>query len=57
MPEPDQHTLARRKDIIAAMKDVIPSPGGVIVDEDQLRPYECDGLMAYRQLPMIVVLP
>ena len=57
MPEPDQNTLARRKDIIAAMKDIIPSSGGVIVDEDQLRPYECDGLMAYRQLPMIVVLP
>lgn len=57
MPEPDQNTLARRKDIIAAMRDIIPTPGGVIVDDDQLRPYECDGLMAYRQLPMIVVLP
>ncbi|MCC9620816.1 FAD-binding protein [Thalassospira sp. MA62] len=57
MPDPDQNTLAHRKDIIAAMKDIIPTPGGVIVDEDQLRPYECDGLMAYRQLPMIVVLP
>lgn len=57
MPEPDQNTLARRKDIISAMRDIIPSSGGVIVDEDQLRPYECDGLMAYRQLPMIVVLP
>ena len=57
MPEPNQNTLARRKDIIAAMRDIVPATGGVIVDEDQLRPYECDGLMAYRQLPMIVVLP
>lgn len=57
MPEPDQNTLARRKDIITAMKEILPAAGGVIVDDDQLRPYECDGLMAYRQLPMIVVLP
>jgi glycolate oxidase len=57
MPEPDQSTLARRKDIIAAMRNIVPNDGGVIVDEDRLRPYECDGLMAYRQLPMIVVLP
>ncbi len=29
----------------------------VLVDEEDLRPYECDGLSAYRQLPMICVLP
>ena len=26
-------------------------------EEEELRAYECDGLTAYRQLPMIVVLP
>ena len=26
-------------------------------EEDSLRPYECDGLSAYRQLPRLVVLP
>jgi glycolate oxidase len=33
-------------------------PGeGVIVDETELRPYESDGLTAYKQSPLIVVLP
>jgi glycolate oxidase len=33
-------------------------PGeGVIVDERELRAYESDGLTAYRQIPMVVVLP
>lgn len=57
MPEPDPSVLARRGDIIATMRDILPAPGAVITDADSLRPYECDGLMAYRQLPMIVVLP
>jgi glycolate oxidase len=29
----------------------------VLVDGEDLRPYECDGLSAYRQLPLMVVLP
>jgi glycolate oxidase len=29
----------------------------VLVDAEDLRPYECDGLSAYRELPMMVVLP
>jgi glycolate oxidase len=29
----------------------------VISAEREMRPYECDGLTAYRQLPMVVVLP
>ena len=29
----------------------------IIAEEEELRVYECDGLTAYRQLPMIVVLP
>ncbi len=57
MPEPDSSVLARRTDIIAAMRAIVPASGAVIAEEDALRPYECDGLMAYRQLPMIVVLP
>jgi glycolate oxidase len=27
----------------------------VLTEEEDLRPYECDGLSAYRCLPMIVV--
>lgn len=29
----------------------------VLADEESLRPYECDGLSAYRRLPLVVALP
>jgi glycolate oxidase len=56
MPVPDSTVIARRDEIIAAVKAIVPGDG-VIVDEDALRVYECDGLTAYHQLPLIVVLP
>ncbi|MBT3361116.1 MAG: FAD-binding protein [Rhodospirillales bacterium] len=56
MPEPDAGVIARRDEIIATMREIVPGEG-VIVDEDELRVYECDALSAYRQLPLIVVLP
>ncbi|MFB3135492.1 MAG: FAD-binding protein, partial [Rhodospirillales bacterium] len=56
MPEPDAGIIARRSDIIAGLRKIVPGEG-VIVDEDELRVYECDGLSAYRQLPLVVVLP
>src|SRR5690606_34658534 len=37
-------------------RTIVPGEG-VIDDEDCLRPYETDGLTAYRQLPLAVVLP
>ncbi|MBF0375678.1 MAG: FAD-binding protein [Alphaproteobacteria bacterium] len=55
MPEPDAATLARRPGLVQELKRIVPD--GVISDEDEMRPYECDGLTAYRQLPMVVVLP
>ena len=56
MPLPDRAILERRDAVIAALAEIV-SGEGVIADEDALRPYECDGLSAYRQLPMAVVLP
>ena len=56
MPEPDQAILARRAEIARALAEIVPGEG-VIVEEDELRAYESDGLTAYRQLPMIAVLP
>ena len=32
-------------------------PGSLITDEELLRPYECDGLSAYRRLPLAVAMP
>ena len=56
MPTPDAATLARRDDIVAALRAIVPGEG-VIADAESLRPYESDGLTAYRQPPMVVVLP
>ncbi len=56
MPKPDQGVIDRRAEIIAAMRAIVPGEG-VIADDAMLRAFECDGLMAYRQLPLIVVLP
>ena len=56
MPEVDQAVLNRRERIVAALRTIVPGEG-VIAAEGELRPYETDGLTAYRQLPMVVVLP
>jgi glycolate oxidase len=56
MPEPDNAILQRRERIVAALRAIVPGEG-VIAAERELRPYESDGLTAYRQLPMVVVLP
>jgi glycolate oxidase len=56
MPEPDQAVLARRADIVAALRAIVPGEG-VIAAENEMRPYESDGLTAYKALPMVVVLP
>ena len=56
MPEPDRAVLERRGRIVAALRTIVAGEG-VISAERELRPYESDGLTAYRQLPMVVVLP
>jgi glycolate oxidase len=57
MPEPDRGTLERKNEIARALSAIVTAEGGVIVDEDELRPYESDGLTAYKQPPLLVVLP
>ena len=56
MPHTDDAVLARRAEIVAALRKIVPGEG-VIASEQAMRPYESDGLTAYRQLPMVVVLP
>ena len=56
MPEPDQATLSRRGEIVAALRRIVPGEG-VIDSEPERRAFESDGLTAYRTLPMVVVLP
>ena len=56
MPAPDAAVIARRDEIAAALCRIVPGEG-VIVSEPERRAYESDGLTAYRQPPLVVVLP
>jgi glycolate oxidase len=56
MPTPDAAVIARRAEIAAALRRIVPAEA-VIVAEEERRVYETDGLTAYRQLPLLVVLP
>jgi glycolate oxidase len=60
MPIPDPNIIAQRSVIIERLQQIVPRGefgDSVIIDSAGLRAYECDGLSAYRQLPLIVVLP
>ncbi len=56
MPEPNAAILGRRAEIAAALRAIVPGEG-VIDHPDAMRPFESDGLTAYRQMPLVVVLP
>src|SRR5204862_5267801 len=42
--------------VVRALRAFLPERA-LLHEEEDTRPYECDGLTAYRQLPMIVALP
>ena len=48
--------VERQRAVVAALKAFLPEHC-VLWREEDTRPYECDGLTMYRQLPMIVALP
>ena len=56
MPIPYPGVLARRAEIVEALRRIVPGEG-VIDHEKELRAFESDGLTAYRQPPMVAVLP
>ncbi|MFY8085458.1 MAG: FAD-binding oxidoreductase, partial [Rubrivivax sp.] len=47
---------ARQREVVAALAPVLPAHALLWQAEDTV-PYECDGLTAYRQQPLVVVLP
>ena len=55
-PAPKPDIMARRAEIVAALAQLVP-PTGLIHEALRLKPYETDGLPAYRQTPLAVVLP
>jgi len=49
-------TAEDRASLLEALLTLLPLDA-VLCEEEEIRPYECDGLSAYRQTPMVVVLP
>ena len=45
-----------RAAIVAALRKIMPAHS-ILSDAEDTRPYECDALSTYKQLPLIVVLP
>jgi glycolate oxidase len=56
MPIPDAEAIGRRAEIASALRQIVPGEG-VIEAPAEMRAYETDGLTAYRQMPLVVVLP
>ncbi len=54
--EPKAGVIARRDSILAGLRRILPD-NGVIGEALRLKPYETDGLAAYRQPPLAVALP
>ena len=56
MPAPDDALIARKAEIVRALRRIVPGEG-VVSEPAALVPFESDGLSAYRQQPLAVVLP
>ena len=48
--------LIRQREVVAALRAFLPQHA-VLFQQEDAKPYECDGLSAYRQVPMVVALP
>jgi len=48
--------LARQRRVVAELRRFLPGTA-VLFEHEDVKPYECDGLSAYRQVPMVVVMP
>ncbi len=55
LPVPDPQVMARRAEIAAHLRTIVPD--GVVADDATLTAYDGDALTAYRQIPLVCVLP
>ncbi|GLR26151.1 FAD-linked oxidase C-terminal domain-containing protein [Limnobacter litoralis] len=51
-----QISLAQRNAVIEGLKKILPSHS-VLDDYERKKPYECDGLSLFREMPLVVALP
>ena len=56
MPKVQKSTLLNREKIINDLGKIL-KPENILTHKDEIRPYETDALTAYRQKPLVVVLP
>jgi len=56
MPTAEPSFQTNRQTLAARLQLVLPAHC-LLIDDEDLRPYECDGLTAFRELPMGVCLP
>ncbi len=56
MPAEITTDRALQQQVVAALSAIVP-PHSLLHEREDVQPYECDGLSAYRRLPMVVVLP
>ena len=56
MPQADQTIINRRAEIATGLRAILPA-NCVIDSEASMKAYDSDGLSAYRQMPLVVVLP
>ena len=56
MPKVDNAIMSKKDKFASDLRGII-NPKNVLSNFDELRPFETDGLTAYRQMPMLVVMP
>lgn len=49
-------SMIDRTRVVAELTKLLP-PGALLYETEEVRPYECDGLSVYRQVPLAVALP
>jgi glycolate oxidase len=56
MPKLANTDPAKKQSLVDSLRAFLPS-ASVLYSDEELKPYECDGLSAYRQVPLVAVLP
>ena len=56
LPKIDKSTILNKNKIVSNLKKIIKSEN-VLDHNDEIKPYETDALSAYKQKPLVVVLP
>ena len=56
MPKVDRKLILKKTEVIFDLKKIVKAEN-ILDHEDQLRPFETDGLSAYKQKPFLVIFP